>query len=180
MDRYWIWTSSSRNKSTKKERKGIRSAITIHVRHSFDSFPFIHQLIKSIFFLLHLPGDKPHACELCNKKFALACNLRAHLKTHEGESHLSDWTIEERFSKNLSLLFLPQTGDPQDECVRCGKQYLLSSNELNQGYCVKCLKGVLDHDNSDEMGNDRISTSSSINASHSSAESGPEDHSSPE
>lgn len=30
-------------------------------------------------------GDKPHACDLCNKKFALACNLRAHMKTHEGE-----------------------------------------------------------------------------------------------
>ncbi|CAH1401868.1 unnamed protein product [Nezara viridula] len=27
--------------------------------------------------------DKPHACELCHKKFALACNLRAHMKTHE-------------------------------------------------------------------------------------------------
>ena len=31
-------------------------------------------------------GDKPHACELCNKRFALACNLRAHMKTHEGTS----------------------------------------------------------------------------------------------
>ena len=99
-----------------------------------------------------LPGDKPHACELCNKKFALACNLRAHLKTHEG--------------------------DPQDECVRCGNMYLLSSNELSQSYCAKCLKSDHgDHENSDETGNDRISTSSSINASYlSSAESGPDDH----
>ena len=30
-------------------------------------------------------GDKPHSCELCHKKFALACNLRAHMKTHESE-----------------------------------------------------------------------------------------------
>lgn len=85
------------------------------------------------------------------------------------------------FLKLTSTLSLLQSGDPQDECVRCGNMYLLSSNELSQGYCVKCLKGVMDHDNSDEMGNDRISTSSSINASHSeSAESGLEDHSSPE
>ncbi|CAB0007602.1 unnamed protein product [Nesidiocoris tenuis] len=27
--------------------------------------------------------DKPHSCDLCHKKFALACNLRAHMKTHE-------------------------------------------------------------------------------------------------
>lgn len=35
-------------------------------------------------FFFFFSGDKPHACELCNKKFALACNLRAHMKTHEG------------------------------------------------------------------------------------------------
>jgi hypothetical protein len=40
--------------------------------------------INLVFFVL--PGDKPHACELCNKRFALACNLRAHMKTHEGKS----------------------------------------------------------------------------------------------
>ncbi|ETN68012.1 zinc finger protein [Anopheles darlingi] len=34
-------------------------------------------------------GDKPHVCEICNKSFALACNLKAHMKTHEdtGSSH---------------------------------------------------------------------------------------------
>lgn len=29
-------------------------------------------------------GDKPHVCKVCDKRFALACNLRAHLKTHLG------------------------------------------------------------------------------------------------
>lgn len=67
-------------------------------------------------------------------------------------------------------------GDPQDECVHCGHMYLLSASELSQGCCTKCLRG--DHENGDEICNDRISTSSSINASNSScAES---DHSSPE
>ena len=27
-------------------------------------------------------GDRPYPCEFCGKKFALACNLRAHIKTH--------------------------------------------------------------------------------------------------
>lgn len=40
-------------------------------------------------FLLHartsFTGDKPFSCDICHKKFALSCNLRAHLKTHEAE-----------------------------------------------------------------------------------------------
>lgn len=35
-------------------------------------------------FSLLVAGDKPHGCDICLKKFALACNLRAHMKTHEG------------------------------------------------------------------------------------------------
>ncbi|KAJ3642435.1 hypothetical protein Zmor_025223 [Zophobas morio] len=53
--------------------------------------------------------DKPHACDLCNKKFALACNLRAHMKTHEG--------------------------DPQEECTRCGKMYICNGTP---DACPKC------------------------------------------
>ena len=40
-------------------------------------------VIKSFYFLI--AGDKPFNCEICQKKFALSCNLRAHLKTHEAE-----------------------------------------------------------------------------------------------
>ena len=36
-------------------------------------------------FLFLFTGDKPHICNTCDKKFALACNLRAHMKTHEGK-----------------------------------------------------------------------------------------------
>lgn len=56
----------------------------------FDHF-FVHNFLPLFFYkkevtrLIFVPGDKPHSCELCNKKFALACNLRAHMKTHEGK-----------------------------------------------------------------------------------------------
>ncbi|KAF4524348.1 hypothetical protein B566_EDAN016857 [Ephemera danica] len=58
--------------------------------------------------------DKPHACELCHKRFALACNLRAHMKTHEG--------------------------DPQEECVRCGKVFLASATQIAHGFCSGCFQ----------------------------------------
>lgn len=34
-----------------------------------------------------LIGSKPFACTKCPKRFALACNLRAHLKTHQDEDN---------------------------------------------------------------------------------------------
>jgi uncharacterized Zn-finger protein len=46
-----------------------------------DAFTHISSLFSVLF-----AGDKPHGCDICLKKFALACNLRAHMKTHEGMS----------------------------------------------------------------------------------------------
>lgn len=63
-------------------------------------------------FFRSLTGDKPFQCTICSKKFALACNLRAHLKTHDDE--------------------------PQEFCVRCGKDFLTSSDEIKDGICLKC------------------------------------------
>ncbi len=40
-----------------------------------------------------LPGDKPFSCDICQKKFALSCNLRAHLKTHEAEFQSSQASL---------------------------------------------------------------------------------------
>lgn len=39
-------------------------------------------------------GDKPHVCNVCDKRFALACNLRAHLKTHQGSGNELSNAIE--------------------------------------------------------------------------------------
>ena len=34
---------------------------------------------------MHLSGEKPHQCGKCLKRFALGCNMKAHMKTHEEE-----------------------------------------------------------------------------------------------
>lgn len=66
--------------------------------------------------LIFCAGDKPHICEYCQKRFALACNLRAHLKTHEGEH--------------------------QEKCAGCGKTYSITGRLLTRGYCPACLGSV--------------------------------------
>jgi hypothetical protein len=73
---------------------------------------FISILTDFLSFFSSNAGDKPHHCELCGKKFALACNLRAHMKTHDDE--------------------------PQEQCVRCGKDFLVASAEIKDGICRKC------------------------------------------
>ncbi|XP_035208205.1 zinc finger protein 236-like [Stegodyphus dumicola] len=58
--------------------------------------------------------DKPHSCKHCHKRFALACNLRAHLKTHEGEHH--------------------------EKCTQCGKVFPAAAKKLTHGYCQPCYQ----------------------------------------
>lgn len=109
-------------------------------------------------FFYFFTGDKPHVCELCNKKFALACNLRAHLKTHEGKNEILE-------STRKFTLFRLFSGEPQEECVRCNKVYLVSSGETRQGLCTSCISSsnspVIDVEYEDS--NSNISDESSIN-----------------
>ena len=53
---------------------------------------FFLQEINGSFF--GFAGDKPFSCDICQKKFALSCNLRAHLKTHEAEYQNSATSLE--------------------------------------------------------------------------------------
>ena len=48
-------------------------------------------------------GDKPFSCDICQKKFALSCNLRAHLKTHEAEYQTSPASFA-LYRRTLELL----------------------------------------------------------------------------
>lgn len=61
-------------------------------------------------------GDKPHTCQVCGQKFAQACNLRAHLKTHE-ESDSSTLT---------------------SSCSVCKRSFLPTSEMLLNGRCRSC------------------------------------------
>ena len=48
-------------------------------------------------------GDKPFSCDICQKKFALGCNLRAHLRTHEAEYQSSPASLE-LYRRTLEML----------------------------------------------------------------------------
>ena len=48
--------------------------------------------------LLLTTGQKPHECSKCGKRFALGCNMKAHMKTHENMSAAT--TVPSIFSSN--------------------------------------------------------------------------------
>ncbi|OQR77064.1 zinc finger protein-like [Tropilaelaps mercedesae] len=109
----------------------------------------------SFILLVVLPGDKPHICEICNKRFALACNLRAHLKTHEEQNQLDktqcpqcdkfpcdckaddkDKDIEEHSSDGASdsgsEIKTPRQPEGRPDVIPSGPQFNLFGNMLDQ------------------------------------------------
>lgn len=55
-------------------------------------------------------GDKPHICKLCHKRFALPCNLKAHLKLHHTpEEQNTHQTSEPQPEINLNPEEKPST-----------------------------------------------------------------------
>ena len=63
---------------------------------------------------LSFSGDKPFSCDICQKKFALSCNLRAHLKTHEAEFQSSQASLA-LYQRALAVL-----GQQQQQAALAG------------------------------------------------------------
>lgn len=74
-------------------------------------------------------GDRPYPCEFCGKKFALACNLRAHIKTHH---HNKEKASLDQNESNI----LPGCNDkteyvtPLNECKNYNIWYENSNKEV--------------------------------------------------
>ena len=49
-------------------------------------------------------GQKPHECWKCGKKFALGCNMKAHLKTHDTNRISNDSTETEIKTEEEEML----------------------------------------------------------------------------
>lgn len=76
---------------------------------------------------MHILGDKPHTCQICDKKFTLACNLRAHVRTHEESDPVSS------------------------SCAVCKRTFLSSMNMIVNGHCRNCLLSM--HSSSSGLSN---------------------------
>ena len=68
---------------------------------------------NSVIIKKNILGDKPFSCDICQKKFALSCNLRAHLKTHEAEYQTSPASFA-LYRRTLELLGVAEAQERLD------------------------------------------------------------------
>ena len=81
-------------------------------------------------------GDKPFSCDICQKKFALSCNLRAHLKTHEAEYQTSPASFA-LYRRTLELLGVAEAQERlekmPEETEEDGEEEVLGSDSSSPG-----------------------------------------------
>ena len=58
----------------------LKNHLFLHTGELFMDWLSKTSLFKKAFYFT---GQKPHECHICGKRFALGCNMKAHLKTHD-------------------------------------------------------------------------------------------------
>ena len=97
-------------------------------------------------------GEKPYACNFCQKKFARQFTLNTHLRVHTGEKPYPCEVCSKRFSQQgeLKKHLRVHTGEKPYSCEVCNERFSRSSNlkrhfnsiHKNGQACKKDLKKV--------------------------------------
>lgn len=93
-------------------------------------------------------GEKPHTCNVCNKKFAWSSILVTHMWIHTGEKSYTCNVCNRQFSKSSNLVthMRIHTGEKPYTCNVCNEQFSHSSTLLTptwihtaEAWCITCV-----------------------------------------
>ena len=74
-------------------------------------------------------GEKPHECQLCNKRFSSTSNLKTHMRLHSGQKPYVCDICPSRFTQfvHLKLHKRLHTNERPFTCETCNKKYISAS-----------------------------------------------------
>ena len=74
-------------------------------------------------------GEKPHECQLCNKRFSSTSNLKTHMRLHSGQKPYVCDICPSRFTQfvHLKLHKRLHTNERPFTCETCHKKYISAS-----------------------------------------------------